>query len=66
MKLVQMLAVGGLVLAAASPALAQKTVQTTTTVTKVHSPLHILPHHNHKICKTRRHHGRVTRKCYYH
>jgi hypothetical protein len=43
MKLLQLAAIGGLALATvASPAVAQR--HTTTTVTRVHGPLKILPH----------------------
>ena len=37
-----------------------------TTVTKVHGPLKVLPHHGHKYCRTHwAHHHRV-KKCWYH
>ena len=57
----------GVTLAAAVPATAQHAVvKTKTTVTKVHGPLKILPHHKHKYCRSHwAHHHRVT-KCWYH
>lgn len=65
------IALGGLALAltAIAPAQAQTRVvheTKTTTVTKVHGPLHILPHHKNKICKTRWVHHHRVQKCYYH
>ena len=67
MKLFHLIAAGGVALAAvAMPAVAQPGSHTETTVTTVHGPLKILPHHNRKICKTRWvHHHRVS-KCRYH
>jgi hypothetical protein len=62
MKIIPTLAAAGIALAViAVPASAQHT-----TVTKVHGPLKILPHHNHKICKTRWVHHKRVRKCWYH
>ncbi len=69
MKLSHMLAAGAaLAVAATAPVAAQTrvTTHTTTTVTKVHGPLHILPHHKNKICKTRWVHHRKVTKCWYH
>lgn len=61
------LAAGALALLATTPALAQTRVMThtTTTVTKVHGPMHVLPHHNRKVCKTRWVHHRAVKKCWY-
>ncbi|WP_442680813.1 hypothetical protein ACSBM8_06365 [Sphingomonas sp. ASY06-1R] len=38
---------------------------TSTTVTRVHGPLKILPHHNKKVCKTRWVNHHRSRKCWY-
>ena len=61
------LAASALALLATAPAAAQThvTTHTTTTVTKVHGPMHILPRHNHKICKTRWVHHKKVKKCSY-
>ena len=37
-----------------------------TTVTRVHGPVKLLPHHNRKICKTRWVHHKRVKKCWYH
>ena len=47
-----------------APASAQHS-RTHTTVTKVHGPLKILPHHNKKVCKTRWVNHHRTKKCWY-
>ncbi len=66
MKLFPTIVAGGLVVAAMiAPATAQVS-HSTTTVTKVHGPLKILPHHNRKICKTRWVNHHRTKKCWYH
>lgn len=65
MKIFRTLAVGGLALAVAVvPATAQR--HSRTTVTRVHGPMHILPHHNTKVCKYRMVHHRRVKKCEYH
>jgi len=70
MKLSHILASAGLAVAviAAAPASAQHervVTHRTTTVTRVHGPLNVLPHHDRKICTTQwRHHQRV-RRCHY-
>ena len=64
MKLIQIAAIGGLALAVASPAVAQH--HTTTTVTRVHGPLKILPHHKRKYCRVTTVHHKRTKKCWYH
>ncbi len=67
MKIYQMLTLGCLALgAAAGQADARPAVHSSTTVTKVHGPLKILPHHNRKICRTRRVHHHRTTRCWYH
>lgn len=69
MKLIGTLAAGGLALAAlASPAVAQhtRTTVTHTTVKRVHGPVHILPHHNRKICTYTHLQGKRVKKCHYH
>ncbi|MBV9839975.1 MAG: hypothetical protein JOY99_00310 [Sphingomonadaceae bacterium] len=67
MKLSHLIATGGIAIAAlAMPASAQRGAHTETTVTPVHGPLKILPHHNRKICKTRWVHHRRVSKCWYH
>ena len=62
-----LLAAGALALFAVAPAAAQRVTHTTTTttVTKVRGPMHILPHHNRKICKTRWVHHHAVKKCYF-
>ena len=67
MKILSMLIAGtALAVAATAPAAAQRVMtHTTTTVTKVHGPMHILPHHKHKICKTRWVHHKKVQKCYH-
>ena len=61
------LAATALMVVATAPVAAQTrvTTRTTTTVTKVHGPLHVLPHHNRKVCKTRWVHHRKVQKCFY-
>ena len=56
-----------LALAGAAPAAAETRVTThsTTSVTKVHGPMHVLPHHNRKVCKARWVHHRKVQKCSY-
>lgn len=55
---------GGLALAAlTAPAAAQHGM--VTTVTPVHGPLKVLPHHRRKICTTRWHHHRRITSCHY-
>lgn len=63
MKLFQTALLGLALAVSAGPAVAQ---HTTTTVTNVHGPLKILPHHKKKICRTRWVHHRHVRKCWYH
>jgi uncharacterized protein YcfJ len=65
MKLLTALAIGGIALAAV-PASAQMNSHTTTTVTRVHGPLKVLPHHKRKICRVTTFHHRRTKKCWYH
>ena len=50
----------------ALPAQAETVVTRHTTVTKVHGPMKLLPHHNRKICKTRWVNHHRVRKCWYH
>jgi hypothetical protein len=65
MKLMHIAAATGLALATiASPAVAQH--HSTTTVTRVHGPLKILPHHKRKYCRITRSHGHRNKKCWYH
>ena len=60
------LAATALALVATAPVAAETRVTThTTTVTKVHGPMHILPHHNRKVCRTRWVHHRKVQKCFY-
>ena len=68
MKLSHMLAAGAaLAVSSAAPVGAETRVthHTTTTVTKVHGPLHILPHHNRKVCRTRWVNHHRVKKCSY-
>ena len=66
MKLALKAAIGAMVaVVAVTSAPAQHAGRTTTTVTKVHGPLKVLPHHDRKICKTRGVHHRRTRSCWY-
>jgi hypothetical protein len=65
MKLLTALAIGGIAFAVA-PASAQMNSHTTTTVTRVHGPLKVLPHHKRKICRVTTYHHRRAKKCWYH
>ena len=58
MKLLMSLAAAGLALGAV-PAAAK------TTVTRVHGPLRLVPHHKVKVCKVTYRHGERRRKCHY-
>ena len=61
MKILSLIAAGAVALTgAAAPVAAQHT-----TVTRVHGPVHLLPHHNRKICTTRYMHHKRVRKCHY-
>ena len=50
----------------AVPAQADPAVTRHTTVTRVHGPMKVLPHHKHKYCKVVWKHHRRTKKCWYH
>ena len=66
MKLFPALAAGGLALAiVAGPVAAQRVTHTTTTVTRVHGPLRVLPHHKRKVCRSRVVNHRRVQKCSY-
>ena len=66
MKLFGTFAIAGLALTGvAAPAAAQH-AHSTTTVTRVHGPLKILPHHKRKICRTTTVHHHRSKKCWYH
>ena len=60
------LAKAGIMLAGIAVPAAAQPGPAVTTVTKVHGPLKVLPHHNRKICKTRWVHHRRVKKCWYH
>jgi hypothetical protein len=61
------LAIGSLALATlAGSATAQTTVvHRQTTVSRVHGPLKVLPHHRHKVCHLYTYHHNTTRRCHY-
>ncbi|HEY0316356.1 MAG TPA: hypothetical protein VGC28_08825 [Sphingomonas sp.] len=59
--------IGALTIAGlAVPALADPVVTRHTTVTRVHGPMKLLPHHKRKLCKTRWVHHKRVKKCWYH
>jgi hypothetical protein len=68
MTIGKMLTAGALALATLAPAAAQTStvvVHKTTTVSNVHGPLKVIPHHNRKVCRVYTVHHRTTRRCHY-
>lgn len=59
MKLAMSLAAAGLALATTAPASAR------TTVTRVHGPVRLIPHHKVKVCNITHRHGKRIKKCHY-
>jgi hypothetical protein len=63
MKLAALTAIA-VALTAVAPAAAQHAT-TVTTVHRVNSPVHILPHHNRKVCQYKWVARHRVKKCYY-
>ena len=60
--------IAGMALAAlAGTATAQTStvVHSQTTVSRVHGPLKVLPHHKRKVCRLYTYHHNTTRRCHY-